>query len=107
MPFFPAVMKYSTSSSIDFSRTSIVLPLAGGCSPHSRPLASAPVGRVRERLHHDFPGDNRNVAAVRQQRPVFRAGDEIDADGVRPRVSARSILHVQRVTVVILVALHG
>ena len=59
------------------------------------------------RRHDDVAGQRRDVAVVRQEHPVFAGRDEVDADGVLPRIAAGAVLDVQQVAVVLLVALHG
>src|SRR6185503_2648150 len=54
----------------------------------------------------DVAVHRRDVAMVGEERAVLAGGDEVDADRVLTRVAARTILDVQQVAVVLLVALH-
>ena len=53
----------------------------------------------------DVAGQRRDVAMVREQRPVLARRDEVDADRVLTRVAARPVLDLQLVAIVLLVAL--
>ena len=118
MPFLPAPMKYSTSSSSECRVTSGTAGslLFGACRRTRLPVrAGAAVLGVSSTLvglrshggrHDDVAGQGRDVAMVCEQRAVLAGGDEIDADRVLPRITARPILDLQLVAVVLFVALH-
>ncbi len=108
-PFLPAAMKKSTSSSSD--RSVDVRRLSAWALPRSarrrcRPRSSGPaLGDGRDTMMS--PCKRRHVAVVREQGAVLAGGDEIDADGVLSRITARAVLDLEQVAIVLLVALHG
>ena len=121
MPFLPALMKYSTSSSSECSVTSGVLVFAFARvsfgSAAVAVVASAPSADAAGssasstalcgRRDDNVAGERRDVAVVREQRAVLAGRDEVDADRVLTRIAAGPILDLELISIVLLVALHG